>query len=289
MIRQEDLLLIQNVQMQIMDEIHRVCITEGYRYYLIGGSALGAVRHNGIIPWDVDIDIAMPRKDYEAFLAEGCKRINPRFGVHDYRTDKDYGTVHALVVLKESSLFFKGDLNNNRNNRYGIFVDILPLDQFPNDEKLKIKQIKDLSRINTLRYFYQGSIESNDGKMERMAKFLLQKFLHCFVSIQYLNRKQQEIVQRYDTEDEGTIWCSMLSHYSIDKLTMPKSYFGKPKLMEFSGRQYYVPEKTEQYLSQLFGDYMKLPSEEKRREQIDSVYYACWYSEKNNLVEIING
>ena len=289
MIKYEELKLIQNAQMHIMDDIHRVCVSEGYRYYLIGGSALGAVRHKGIIPWDVDIDIAMPRRDYEAFVSEGSKRLKECFSVHDYRTDKDFGTVHALVVLNNSTLLFKDDLKiENQANRHGVFVDILPLDQFPENPKLKRKQIRDLERIKTLRFFYQGSIDTKDGAFEKLIKRFIQKLLHCFFSMRKLNRWQQQIVQRHDTEDEGHFWCSMLSHYSIDKLTMPKEFFGTPRLMEFSGRQYYVPEKTEDYLKQLFGDYMKLPSEEQQIKQIDSVYYASWYDENQNKIEITN-
>lgn len=287
MIQKEELALIQKVQMLIMDDIHRVCVSKGYRYYLIGGSALGAVRHKGIIPWDIDIDIAMPRKDYEAFVLEGSKGLKDCFAVHDYRSDKTFGTVHALVVLKQSTLLFKEDLKSeNRANRYGVFVDILPLDQFPDNCKLKRKQINDLKKINLLRYFYLGSIEKNDSAFERLIKKIIQKMLHCLFSIQTINRWQQQIVQRFDTEDEGKVWCSMLSHYSIDKLTMPKDFFGKPKLVEFSGRQYYVPEKTDEYLTQLFGDYMRLPSEEQQIKQMDSVYYACWYdNDKKNEIK----
>lgn len=289
MIKQCDLELIQNTQIHIMDDIHRICVEEGYRYYLIGGSALGAVRHKGIIPWDVDIDIAMPRKDYESFIIKGSKKLKQCYALHDYRTEKDFGTVHALVVLKDSVLLFKDDLiNKNKKNRYGIFVDILPLDQFPEDEQLKNKQIKDLQWINTLRFFYQGSVSPGDCKTEKIIKSIIRGVLHCFFSIQKLNKWQQQIVQRYDSEDEGTTWCSMLSHYSIEKLTMPKDFFGTPKLMEFSGRHFFVPERTEDYLTQLFGDYMKLPSEKQRMQQVNSVYFASWNDENQQRIEILN-
>lgn len=289
MLTQEELKLIQNAQMRIMDDIHRVCVSEGYRYYLIGGSALGAVRHKGIIPWDVDIDIAMPRKDYESFISVGGKKLNECFEIHDYRTDRDFGTVHALVVLKNSNLLFKGDLEfKDKKNRFGVFVDILPLDQFPADEKKKQRQIRDLKRINAIKYYYYGAVNNSDGKTKKLIKLLVKKILHYFISLRVLNGWQQKIAQRYDTRDEGNVWCSMLSHYSMEKLTMPKEYFGTPKLMEFSGRQYYVPEKTEDYLKQLFGDYMKLPSKEQQFKQIDSVYYASWYDENNYEVVIKN-
>lgn len=84
----EELRKIQEQQIRIMDEIHKLCVKKNYRYYMIGGSALGAVRHKGFIPWDVDIDIAMPRKDYDAFSIEGYKDLPNFLEFHDYKTDK---------------------------------------------------------------------------------------------------------------------------------------------------------------------------------------------------------
>ena len=78
----------------------------------------------------------------------------------------------------------------------------------------------------------------------------------------------------------------MLSHYSLDKLTVPKEYFGKPMLMDFSGRKYYVPEHVDLYLSHLFGDYMKLPSNDSQIQQMESVQYAFWYDESGKFVEV---
>ena len=85
---QKELENLQRVQLTIMDEIHKLCVNNKLRYYLIGGSALGAIRHKGFIPWDVDIDIAMPRKDYELFITQYSKQINPKFSVIDYPNDK---------------------------------------------------------------------------------------------------------------------------------------------------------------------------------------------------------
>ena len=101
---QQELESLQRVQLTIMDEIHKLCVNNNLRYYLIGGSALGAIRHKGFIPWDVDIDIAMPRPDYELFITQYCKQINPRFSVIDYRDEKNYYPPHALVILNNSVL-----------------------------------------------------------------------------------------------------------------------------------------------------------------------------------------
>lgn len=272
-----DIKKIQDAQIRIMDEIHRICVEKGYRYYLIGGSALGAVRHGGIIPWDVDIDIAMPRKDYDLFTSEGYKYLAPEFSLHSHNTDKNFGTVHALVVLNNSNIQFSYELGVNLNSRYGIFVDVLPLDQWPDDNKKKKRQINKIRRIIAITNFHSGAlIREEDTLIESCIKKLIKYFLNIIISRYNLNCWLQNTLKKYQTTDEGTTWCSMTSHYSYEKLTMPKSYFGTPTLHNFSGRLYFVPEMVEQYLSQLFGDYLKEPSEESKLSQMNSIYSARW-------------
>lgn len=285
--KNSDINKIQKVQMRIMDEIHRICVKKNYRYYLIGGSALGAIRHNGIIPWDVDIDIAMPRKDYEQFLSEGYKELSDSFSLHYHETDRDFGSVHALVVLNNSEIVFTYEVGSKLKNRFGIFVDILPLDQWPDDDNKKQKQIRDIKRIRLLTSLHSGTlIRKEDSSIERCTKKIISAVLRFVVPRYKINKMLQNVMKKYDTEDEGKYWCSMASHYSLDKLTMPKEYFGSPILHSFSGREYFVPEKVELYLKQLFGDYMKEPSEESKNAQMESIYYACWIDENGCKIEL---
>lgn len=280
----EEFQSIQNVQLKIMDDIHRVCCECGYRYYLIGGSALGAVRHKGIIPWDVDIDIAMPRKDYEEFIKNGYRKLKKELSLHYYETDDDFATVHALVVMNNSEIKFRGE--SSEGIRYGIFVDVLPLDQWPEDKEEKIKQQRDLKRIQSLRAMRFGIKYASTSKSKLLLKQIGKFCISFLYSKKYLNMKQQLIMQRHNTEKEGKEWCSMVSHYSFDKTTFRKEVFGKPRLHDFSGRQFYVPEKVEEYLTHLFGNYMKIPSEESRKKQMNSVLYASWI--KDGVKIIVN-
>ena len=285
MISPEDFRRIQEVQLTIMDDIHRVCVERGYRYYLIGGSALGAVRHKGIIPWDVDIDIAMPRADYERFLLEGQHWLQPNHLIYHCGNDKQFGSVHAIVVLKDSQIAFRNERADNY--RYGIFVDVLPLDQWPEDQRLKVKKKKKLKHIQHLRSLRFGIMYSSNSRFKRIIKFLGKIVLSSFVSKQKLNLKQQDIMKQFNTANEGEIWCSMVSHYSFDKTSFPKEVFGSPRLMAFSGRSFFVPEKVEEYLPQLFGNYWQLPSEDSRNNQMNSVVFASW-TESDSRITIIN-
>ena len=282
----ERILELQGVQLRIMDDIHRVCVELGLRYYLIGGSAIGAVRHNGIIPWDIDIDIAMPRKDYEKFIALGKNKLKSEFTIHDYRTDKNFGTFHALVVLKKSEMRFKFDKDSDKQNRFGIFVDILPLDQWPENKMYKNILIKEHNLVKLIRVLRQGDRMHLGNLFKRFVKVSAYYILRATISVYCINKWEQNVISRCNTSDEGKIWCSKLSHYSLDKLTMPKEYFGVPILHPFSGRKYYVPEQVDKYLTHLFGDYMKLPPKNQRYILIEQLEKVSWYDENGNYNEI---
>lgn len=257
-------------QLLIMDDIHRVCIENGIKYYLLGGSALGAIRHSGFIPWDADIDIAMFRKDYDRFVSEASKYLNTRFECHSYITDAVYSPPHALVVLKDSKLLFSYTDNNPLLKPQGIYVDILPLDFITEDQSLQKKHARDLKAISKVKTLKNSKIYNNDDSIKRICKYSL-RFIFKIFSWKYLNRRQQEIAMRFNKINEPTLCCSALSHYNYNKLTMPISVFGEPKEYLFEGRKYYGPEMIEEYLCHIFGDYRQLPSQESITRQINEL------------------
>ena len=274
--------MLQNVQLQIMDEIHRICVECGLRYYLIGGSAIGAKRHQGIIPWDLDVDIAMPRDDYEHLIVEFPQRSSSKYSLHCLKTDRHFDCPHILIVLNDSTIVFS---DGDKNKRYGIFVDVLPLDQCPNDEASRTAQANELKRIKKLIHKQKIVVFKENGLFKRIAKKTL-RFMYNLISRDCLNKWQQSVMMRYDKRLDCTHWCSMASHYDYKKLCMPKEYFGTPVLMDFSGRQYYVPERIDDYLECLFGDYTIIPSIEKQQAQMDSVKYAEWKDDDGRVCHV---
>lgn len=271
----EDLIQLQYQQMLIMDDIHRICIENKLRYYMIGGSALGAVRHQGFIPWDVDIDIAMPRADYETFLSIASLQLNERFQCHDYRTDLKYSSPHALVVMKNSYVKYSFSDENPLLGPEGIYVDILPLDFVPSDSALQKKHARKLYIVRRIKELKNSKIYSSNNVFSKMIKYSL-RALFFPVSWRFLNRKQQEIAQMYANMESPTLCCSTLSHYKYSKLVMPIAYFGTPRLMRFEDREYFCPEQVNDYLAHLFGDYMKLPPLEVQQQHMQSVVSAGW-------------
>lgn len=268
---------LQLVQASIMDDIHRVCVKNNLKYYMIGGTALGAVRHKGFIPWDVDIDIAMPREDYEKFIEIANDELDSKHECQTYMNQKYFSSPHILIVLKNSSITFRTDLLNGDSVRSGIYVDILPLDQVPTDAKLRKKHARELRIISKIKYYKESRVFSTNGILTKICKKIIRFSLSC-LSDYKLNSIQQKIAQKYNHLPNTGEICSTLSHYKYEKLCMPRSIWGTPKLYDFEGRQYYGQEDINAYLTKLFGDYMKLPSKEVQESCRQMIVDAQWQS-----------
>ena len=114
-------------EVKVLDEIVRVCNNNDLRYFLMGGTLLGSIRHKGFIPWDDDLDIAMPREDYEKFLEIAPKELCEDFELDDISINKKYWLIFAKVRLKNSH-FTEKNYNKKYNGPDGIWVDIFPID-----------------------------------------------------------------------------------------------------------------------------------------------------------------
>lgn len=261
-----DLEKLKKAQVEILDEVHRLCLENDLVYYIIGGTALGAVRHKGFIPWDIDIDVAMPRDDYDKFAKICENNSSSRFAYHDSNNSKNYLYTHARFCIKNTLLFDKYQNLNKRVENIGIYIDIFPLDKAPEDIALQKKQAQKLMNIKKILSLKQARCYKRDFK-----NIVLKRFVSAMIF--WTNTKK--IIRRFNKEScryektTSTLLCSMSSHYKYSIQCMPADIYGKPTLVKFEDREYFAPEKLNEYLTRIYGDYMQLPPESKRQSNME--------------------
>lgn len=256
----------QLAQLSIMDKIHNLCQKHQLTYYLIGGTALGAMRHKGFIPWDVDIDIAMPRKDYELFVYKYSEELAPHIRCNNFKNTKNYWQPHATAVLENSKLVLRYDELNGIDRK--VYIDIMPLDNVPSNRFLRSYQkrtilfIRKIKKIKNIKYYPSNS------KTTRLMKKIIFLLLYPF-SFKMLNNWLDKTMSM-SKKNYGYL-CSMASHFSYDKQTFANEVYGTAKLMDFEEKKYCVPSQIEYYLKRLYGDYMKLPPISVQEEQMEFI------------------
>lgn len=256
----EELRELQASLLEIMDEIDSICRKNKIRYSLSSGSLLGAVRHKGIIPWDDDIDVCMLRTDYDRFF-DLCKtELGERFGMITIENKEDYGYGFSKIVLHGTKIKQIG--LKEGQNVFEVWVDVFPYDHVPSS-KLKrfFHKYYNYYLIKLLEERYDG-IYGDTGIFKRLC-FSALHMINKYTDADKAKRKLIKNMKKYNNEESMYI-TSLSGFYKYEKEILPKDFFDKLSEYKFSGRTYYGFANYDYYLQRLYGNYMKLPPEEKR-------------------------
>lgn len=251
---------IKDIQLNILKIVTEYCEDKDLIYFLGYGTLLGAARHKGYIPWDDDIDIIMPRHDYESFIKE-FKMDD--YDVKSHYKDSSYPYKFAKVSYERSILKENTDLKYN----IGINIDIFPLDTFPEStEKIK-KLYKEIKFYDSILKIKSIAINPN-RKFYKNLVLKLGKIATVFVSHKKIIKMINKNAMLYkDIKNISNMGC-IVDSYGIKDI-MDKTIFDNRTKLEFEGHSFYAPEKHHEYLTNIYGDYMKLPPEEDRKTHHD--------------------
>ena len=251
----ETLKKLHEVEIKILDDFVLICKKYNLNYFLVGGTLLGAVRHQGFIPWDDDIDVGMPRKDYDKFIEIAKKELDEKYYLDCFETNKDCYFPYAK--LRKNNTIFDEEISTNLNNHKGIFIDIFPFEN-----------IKNASKLGKIRaYFVKEIVETNFYKLKMLS---LKKLRHpitvLLLSIfkrRFLMKIQRKILRK-NKDDNSTYMNALAGSYAYEKELCLRSNILPTKEVVFEGKKYNGMNNNDYYLSKLYGDYMKLPPKEKR-------------------------
>jgi len=250
---------LQLCELEILRDVTRICEDNKLQYFLSGGTLLGAIRHNGFIPWDDDIDISMPRKDYEKFIQICKTQMDSKYFLHCNDTDSTYWLPY--IKVRKNGTVFEEEPIAFIDAHKGFFVDIFPLDNAD-------KETSFLQRI-------QGSISKNITKIVHHKRGLViihkklgwkLKRLLCLMipfSIHFLTKLQQKIMG-WNKNDKAPYFTNIGSKYDLTKQTICKNKFLPNTYVEFEGIFFRAPSDWDYALNRIYGSYMSIPPEENR-------------------------
>lgn len=253
----DDLKKIHKIELDMLKVFHSICIENKLRYYAVGGTLLGAVRHKGFIPWDDDIDLAMPRSDFEKFIEIAHEVLPANLGL--YRSKLNLNT---LQLVNNKTCVKKGKIETP------IYLDIFPFDGYPSKKinniiyKYKILFRRMMCKLSVINWLS----DRDRGTLENLIVFLgkLFKTNKLLNSDKQLN-KLQELIKNY-SYDTSFLVGNILGRYR-EREIVEKRIIGMGKLLIFEDTKIFVPDDYSKYLTKIYGDYMKLPPFEDRTPQ----------------------
>lgn len=244
------------LQMDILSAIHKFCEENGIRYSMACGTLLGAARHKGYIPWDDDIDIYLPRDDYNRLIKSFPNGYEGKYKLECLERDSKWDRPYAKAVDSRTTF-----LESGTTISLGVNIDIFPIDDVPDSENEWIsynKKRKLLQDIFALR-FVQLSSKRSFGKN---CVIVLNRVLTCFLS----KRNIAKIIDNYSKRHNGKGYSKCFENIQgiFQKNPFPKKLFESLVELPFEDRKYKGFSDFDSYLKAGFGDWRKLPPEEKR-------------------------
>lgn len=256
--RNFDLRKLQLKEMEILLEVDRICKKYNINYYLSWGSALGAIRHKGFIPWDDDIDISMFFKDYVKFKEVCSRELDSKFFYQSSETDKNIWLSWDKIRINNTTSMDR-KLSHIRCH-WGVCIDIFPIITVPESEKEQKKQ-KNRTYIYKRLCQIPFVLNSKQGGIKARIKKMIYRILDNNM-VEHLKKSILKKIVMYEESDSEL--CGEILSMEYKKSIMKKEYFGTPKYVLFEEDYFPIPEKYNEYLIGCYGDYMKLPDISER-------------------------
>lgn len=246
---------LKRLQLQILDEVVEFCNRHQIKYFLLGGTLLGAVRHQGYIPWDDDIDIGMLREDYDRFIQLFTETANEQYYLYGNEVNKKAPFPFIKCCLKETLM------TEGVRAEFGINIDIFPIDSISSyDYKSIMKKIYLIKYLIGLKNS-EMVVDYKNIRLRSLVKLIVVNLLSCIPNSLLLNivyKILEKERKNFPNKKGNLVWG-----YKEKELVSP-NIFDEIIFLDFEGKQYSVPKRYDEWLQALFGNYMELPPIEQR-------------------------
>lgn len=254
---------IKRVELGILTELDRVAREHGLDYVLAYGTLIGALRHRGFIPWDDDIDVLMPREDYERLYELACAgAFSPRYRIATYR---DESSIYGFFKLVDTRTHACESFIDEKH-ALGLWVDIFPLERVDITSPRLNRIKKKAYRLVTLRGYAACNPRFATSRLARVVKRLIYPVtsrLKPFAIAHSTDELARSANLPAGSDDANTRYVLLVDD-AMDRNTFEPGQLFPPRLCEFEGRQFPIPARAEELLENYYGDWRVLPAEENR-------------------------
>lgn len=264
-----DIKEIQQISYGILKYVDQICKENNIKYFLAGGTLLGAVRHKGFIPWDDDIDILMPREDYERFLEIMDKTEHKQYKALHYGENFPNYFYPFTKVVDLNTKLNESDYVNHED--LGVFIDVFPADGINIDKKNKI--LKKYGKIRTLLTLSASKRYSKSRKkklINNIGKFIV-FCLTRVTSWKHWYKKLEQFIKKNSLKDSE--FYTLYSGAWGEREIFPKSYMDDVIYLQFKDGKYPAFKNYDGHLTHMYGDYMTPPPKEKQVTHHDFKIY----------------
>ena len=260
---------IQQASFVVLKKVVDICEQQKIKYYLAYGTLLGAVRHKGFVPWDDDVDIIMPRVDFERFIYFMKTNYSGTLVVCDRQTTQNY----PYGIPRVCDMRYKYVSTSQVEPKFdqGVFVDVYPMDNCCDNKVQAYKLFESVQKRNLMYLIYVGC--GSIDPIKRFLKKIIRVVLRIIKGTEWSQKIDKEIYAYIRSKTSDANSSLAVTAWANNHVVYDKSWFENDCFLEFNGEMFRCPANYTEVLRESYGDFMELPPEDKRKPHHDYVIY----------------